>query len=702
MHPNELIHESSPYLLGHAYNPVLWQPWGTKALSQAKQENKLILISIGYSACHWCHVMEKECFEDAEVANLMNQFFVCIKVDREERPDIDQIYLEAVQIMTGQGGWPLNCFTLPNQKPIYGGTYFQKNDWKNILFNLANYWKNKPQEASDYAHQLAQALQESKTPVSSDLPQNRELFFFDLAKLAETWLPYLDHENGGFLGAPKFPLPGNWSFLLGLSCILKSIDEEILSQKILDSVQTTLHKMAFGGIFDQLGGGFARYSTDAYWFLPHFEKMLYDNAQLISLYSSAYTFNKNPTYKKVVRDIIKFVNRDLYFNEGAYFSALDADSEGVEGKYYVWKQSELKTLLGSFEPVFSLYYHIEPNGNWEENNILYRKEIHPPLHEKLGLSEKEFEEEIERCKRTLLTHRYTRIGPGLDDKILVSWNSLLLKGLCASYAAFGDSEYLGMATQTASFIINHLVKGGEVFRSYKNEEAKINGFLEDYAFLADAFLSMYQVTFEEIWVYRAEDLIQQIFLKFQADSSPLFYFTSQTSTPLIARKIDIQDSVIPSSNAILARALFKLGHYLLNDVYAQRAINMLKEVQSKIFTNGPSYYEWANLALEINDTYEICIIGPKAEPFRKEIEKYYIPYKALSGKTIPALNVGNHLNYIPQISSEGYLPVIFEKLPITKESTQGHTYIYICKNKVCELPFTSVQSAVQSLRLPEN
>jgi len=670
MEPNELIHETSPYLLQHAHNPVKWFPWGEKALEKARQENKLILVSIGYSACHWCHVMERECFEDLTVAGIMNTNFVCIKVDREERPDIDQVYLEAVQIMTGHGGWPLNCICLPNQEPLYGGTYFPREDWKNILINLATYWEKNAAEAKTYASSLTQELQDKSfrgIQKEINLPNAKE---FETA-----WTPYLDFKDGGFRGAPKFPLPCAWTFLLDLLGTKIREDGEIQNFLFL-----TLDRMVQGGIYDQLGGGFSRYSTDNHWFAPHFEKMLYDNAQLLSLYAYAYKVSNNPEYAQAIRDTLHFLDRDLRSKQGLYYSALDADSEGVEGKYYVWTQNELKNHLGSLEPLFSLYYHIQPEGNWEGSNILYRRPSQPPVHEKMGYSKQEWDKEMDKCKRTLMTVRYTRVPPGLDNKILCSWNALMIKGICDAYRSLPEPSLLENAISLARYIWENFKSGKKIYRMKKEEHIGIPGFLDDYAFLADAFLHLYQVSFEEEWVIKAEEILEMIEMGFQDPDHALFYYTHIDEKSLIARKKEIQDSVTPSSNSVLAWVYYTMGKLLYNEVFLQKAGEMLEAVCSKMLHYAPSYANWSRLALELErGSLEISILGPEAIEYRKEIEFSPNPHKMLSG--------------IVMNGSESHLPIIKEK----SLNNDKKTRIYICRNQVCSAPLFNVQEALSLL-----
>ncbi len=476
---NRLANSASPYLLQHAHNPVDWYPWGAEALQKAKSENKLILVSIGYSACHWCHVMEHESFEDEKVAAVMNEYFVCIKVDREERPDVDQIYMSAIQLMTGRGGWPLNCICLPDQRPIYGGTYFRKNDWVSLLFNLADFYKQKPAEAEEYAVKLTEGIRQYESVQFVDVqPEYKRE---NLEEILDNWQRYFDKTEGGMGSSPKFPMPNNWQFLMRYAHLMK--DENIAQQ-----VKLTLHKMAYGGIYDHIGGGFARYSVDGRWHVPHFEKMLYDNAQLVSLYSEAAVWqapSKSPPegetlrhynqfYYQIVDEVITFVKRELTSPDGGFYSALDADSEGVEGKFYTFTKGEIEQILGNDADLFCIYYHVTDDGNWEEENtnVFFRKESDEQLAAKLGLSVDELVSGINTARDKILEARSKRVRPGLDYKILTSWNGLMLKGLCEAYRAFNKAEYLKLALQNAQFLVNNLVTMGHRLNRIYKENAE--------------------------------------------------------------------------------------------------------------------------------------------------------------------------------------------------------------------------------------
>lgn len=664
---NKLIQETSPYLLQHAHNPVDWYPWGSEALDRARAENKLILISIGYSACHWCHVMEHESFEDEGVAAIMNRHFICIKIDREERPDIDQIYMIAVQLMTGSGGWPLNCICLPDQRPVYGGTYFRKEDWKNLLLNLADLWREKPREAIEYAERLTDGI--NQTEQLKFIDQAPEYTGDDLLAIFNPLKRTFDMVNGGYSRAPKFPLPNNWQFILRYACLMK---DETAKQ----ACSITLQKMAFGGIYDHIGGGFARYSVDGLWHVPHFEKMLYDNAQLVSLYSEAYQYHPNDLFKNVVYETLEWVNREMLSPGGGFYSALDADSEGVEGRFYTFTRSELAGLLEEDEEMFSLYYNVTENGNWEEEhtNIFFRKYEDEDIIRMLKLSEPEFYERFNRAKLKVFEYRNRRVHPGLDDKILTSWNGMMLKGYTDAYRVFDEPDFLKAAITNAGFILSNLIKDdGGLYRSYKNGKAAINAFLDDYALVAEGFISLYEATFNEKWLFEARKLMDFALQNFHDPGSGMFFYTSSQDTQLIARKFELMDNVIPASNSVIASNLYKLGHFFDEPAYLETAKQMLRNIAPNIKSYASSYTNWAILMLnEVFGVYEIAVTGSKAEDKRREIEKYYIPNKILLGGTSGSL-------------------------PLLQDKRSSETKIFVCKNRTCKMPVTEVIEAVKQI-----
>jgi uncharacterized protein len=673
--PNALIHSTSPYLLQHAYNPVKWFPWGEEALSKAKNENKLLMISIGYSSCHWCHVMERESFEDEEVATVMNKFFVCIKVDREERPDIDQIYMDAVQLMSGSGGWPLNCFVLPDQRPIYGGTYFPRDKWHQILLQLAGLYRTEPDKCNGYAEELMQGIRKMEMihPAAAD-----ENFEMDWNDIFNRWSKQFDEEEGGSLRVPKFPMPDNYKFLL--SYWYFSNDESCKAH-----IQLTLKKMAFGGIYDQLAGGFARYSTDKEWKVPHFEKMLYDNAQLVSLYVNAWQAFKDPMYEEVVHQTLSFVHKEMTSKNGGFYSALDADSEGKEGKYYTWKKSELKELLGADAALFFDYYNVNELGYWEEEQyILLKKNNDEVVAQRNSIEVSELRQRINVMKHILLMEREQRTKPGLDDKIICGWNALMLKGYVDAYLAFEDLNYLMAAEHNAAFILNFLsVSDGGLIRTCmdKGEIGKktdsIPAFLDDYAFSIDAFVALYQATFNEKYLAQANVWMEYIIRYFSDEQNRYFYFTSSKSESLISRKIDLQDNVIPSANAMMAQNLFLLGRYNENSKYEERAKMMVHPMKENIRRSTQWFSRWAQVMLFFSKPfYEVVVSGADAVKLRQESEKHYLPNTLFAGSI-----------------STSDLPLLSNRF------VKGETLLYVCRDKVCRLPvktFTEVLKQIHT------
>jgi len=673
-HTNQLINETSPYLLQHAHNPVNWYPWGEEAWKKANDENKLVLISIGYSACHWCHVMEHESFENDSTAKLMNEYFICIKVDREERPDIDQIYMSAVQLMTGSGGWPLNCFTLPDGRPIYGGTYFPTANWNQILVQLSTFYKKDPAKANEYATELTQGINKMELVKVNEDPIDFNMK--DLDAIVAAWKNQFDTVEGGPNRAPKFPLPNNYEFLLRYA--VASGDNEVLKH-----VNLTLEKMAYGGIYDQIGGGFARYSTDTYWKVPHFEKMLYDNAQLVSLYSKAYQQSKNPLYKEIVYETLEFIQREMTSVQGGFYSAIDADSEGKEGKFYVWKLDELKEVLNELEApkafeIISEYFNINKTGYWEEENyILLRKKTPEEIAKKFSVSTGELNALIAEAKKLLLTARSKRIRPGLDDKILVSWNALMISGYCDAYKAFGDEQFLSPAKKNASLILRQMrTKDGGLFHSYKNGTAKINGYLEDYSFMIESLLSLYECTFDEIYLNEANSFAEYAFTHFYDETAGSFWFTSNLDPALIARKKEIQDNVIPASNSAMAKALFNLGIHFENKKFTDTASKMLHNIVKEMERYGSGYSNWAILMLNLTQDFrEIVITGDSAHKKRKELQSYYLPNTLFAGSL-----------------KESELPLLLYR------TAEPKTLIYVCENRVCKLPVEKVEEALELLK----
>ena len=673
---NQLIHESSPYLLQHAYNPVHWLPWSDDAFARAKQENKLVLISIGYSACHWCHVMEHESFEDKAVAEIMNANFICIKVDREERPDVDQVYMTAVQIMTGSGGWPLNCFTLPDGRPIYGGTYFPQQEWVKVLRTLADYYKNETERVYQYANELTAAVRKADLlPPYSEKPS----FSKDtLIACVENWTKRFDNEEGGPKKVPKFPLPNNYKFLLRYSQTLNQWEK----LQLIKHIDLTLTKMAYGGINDQIGGGFARYSTDGEWKVPHFEKMLYDNAQLVSLYSEAYQLSKNPLYKQMVYETLDFIEREMTSPEGAFYSALDADSEGEEGKYYVWTKEELMNITNADFSLFKEYFNVNDIGLWEEENyILLRKKSDEEIAKQFHLNTKELQSKIGMLKNKVLAEREKRIKPGLDNKILTSWNALMIKGYADAYLVFSDEKFINKAITAADFLLKNLLReDGGLWHQATNKPStknRINGFHEDYAFTIEAFVSLYQASLEEKYLTYAKSFTEYAIKHFYDPVSGMFFFTSDLDPELISRKLEIQDNVTPASNSSMALSLFYLATYFDSHEYLSMSEKMLKQVHQEMINYGSAYSNWAILQLYFTQPfYQLVIVGNSVEEKRQELSKHYLPNMIFAGSKL-----------------DSNLTLLKNKY------SEGRTLIYVCENKTCKNPTENIREALEQMSL---
>ncbi len=654
--PNRLLRSTSPYLLQHAYNPVDWYEWGSEALARAKSENKPILVSIGYSSCHWCHVMERESFENSEIAAIMNEQLVCIKVDREERPDIDQIYMEAVQAMGLNGGWPLNVFLTPDQKPFYGGTYFQPMQWSRLITLLSKAFNERRSEINRSADELTRHLN------SSQLQRHGEAFFSesDFHAAFNILESKFDSQFGGMDRAPKFVMPTIWLWLL-------RYHHHSMNTVARDMVLHTLRRLSEGGIYDQLGGGFSRYSVDARWFAPHFEKMLYDNAQLLSLYAEAFRVSPDPAFQSVVYETVGWLEREMRHPEGGFYSALDADSEGEEGKFYTWTQAELNDALGPDAGSFNRFFQATNAGNWEDGrNILYRigGPVMEPDQETLG-----------RCKLKLLKIREERVAPGLDDKILTGWNAMLITGLTDAFRSFGDPALLDLAIGAARFIETKLMDGLKCYRSYKERRSESTGFLEDYAHLIQAWLALYECTFDEVWVYRAAAICEYVISQFKDTDDGFFFVTSADAEKLIARKKDLFDNVIPSPNSVMARNLFRLGVMLDREEWRKDAVLMAKAMRPH-FIKEPGYLSnWGIAAMETTlRFYETVVTGPEAMAFQKRLLNQYHPFSVLMGAIESA------------------------KLPLVKDRVNSHnTLIHVCVDNACQLPVGSVHEALQLL-----
>lgn len=672
MHTNRLSQSSSPYLLQHAHNPVDWYPWGEEALNKAQEEHKPILVSIGYSACHWCHVMERESFENEQIAKIMNTHFICIKVDREERPDVDQVYMEAVHAMGLQGGWPLNVFLLPDQRPFYGGTYFPAQGWTNLLKQIGKVFKDRYDDLAKSAEGFMKSLGASEierfglTPTGTE--HRREELHAVFKKMAENF----DHRKGGMDHAPKFPMPIVYSLLLKEYATNGT-------QAALDHATLTLDQMALGGIYDQIGGGFTRYSTDSDWFVPHFEKMLYDNGQLVSLYAEAYQATKKPLYQQTVYQTINWLEREMMNPKGGFYSALDADSDGEEGKFYLWRPEEVKAVLGPDADLIIDYYHLTKKGNWEPGkNIPYRTETDTEFANNHRLEPEEWQDQVLAAHIQLLSAREKRIRPGLDDKVLAGWNGLMCTGLAHAYAAFGEPKHLQMAIGNMSFILDEMYTEDKLWRNYKNGKASIPAYLEDYAAVIQALVTLYQVTFDESWLDQARKLIDYTLFNFYDPTEDFFFFTDANSEKLIARKKEIFDNVIPSSNSLMAENLYNLGILLDDAAYTEKALKMISRVKELLPQAPKDLANWAGLLSKLTSpTAEIAIVGDNTEEAMLALNQRYFPNKVVVAKKPGARS---NLALL-----EG------------REMINGKTTYFLCYNKTCQLPVNSLNELLDQL-----
>jgi len=646
---------------------VDWYPWGEEAFARAKKENKPVIISIGYASCHWCHVMEKESFEDDSVAAFMNEHFISIKVDREERPDIDQIYIEVAQMINGSAGWPLNSIVLPDAKPFFAGTYYPKNQWLELLSKVIDLWENDRAVIQNQATQITNGIKSS--PLYEEA--NSSDFSSEQLELSiDNWLQMFDKKEGGLNRAPKFPMPTNLEALLLLSKVHNNKEAH-------EIVNLTLTKMAAGGIYDQVGGGFARYSTDGYWKVPHFEKMLYDNGQLLSVYAKAYQLTKDPLYEQIVSETIAYLQREMRSASGGYYSSLDADSEGEEGLFYIWEAEEIDEALQDKANIVKEYYQVTDKGNWEHgHNILLVDKNLDKLAKKHELSVDSLQHLIMSVKSQLLQKRTEKTRPALDDKIITSWNALTIIGLANAYRAFQNDQYLSMAVDGGNFIVDHLMKEDDrLDRIFKNGESSINAFLDDYAFTISAFIMLYQATFDIVWLSKAKLLTDYVLEHFDDPSTGYFFYTSDIDQPLIARKVDNIDNVIPSANSEMARNLFILGKYFYNQSYLERSDKMLLGMSNFMQQHTASFVNWFHLyLLKSGEFYEVAIVGDNYGELKSKMEQSFLPNVILLGGDI-----------------ESELELLQNKL------IKDETWVYVCKDKMCKLPVDNVASALAQM-----
>ncbi len=664
MNRNNLHLSKSPYLQQHALNPVHWQAWNSQILAEAKEADHLLIISIGYSACHWCHVMEREVFEHEDAAEVMNRSFVSIKVDREERPDIDEIYMRALQLMNGQGGWPLNVVCLPDGKPIWGATYVPKDRWIKVLNQLAEMYQEDRDQVLNYANQLTEGIRNSML-VSLDR-RPLEITASDLDTQVKQWSKSFDYQEGGSDRAPKFPMPVNWNFLLEFGVVHEN-------EAILNQVELSLDKMAMGGIYDQIGGGFARYSVDARWKVPHFEKMLYDNAQLISLYSKAFRHFKKDIYREVVEENWAFLKREMLDKSGAWYSALDADSEGEEGKFYIWQGEELQSLIPVEDwAIFSAYYSINDDGYWEKGNyILLRKSSDEEIAKRFGINAKQLKEKVNGWKELLMTERSKRTRPGLDNKALCSWNALMITAACEAYQAFKSEDFLQSAIKTAAWILDsQSQKDDLLLHAWQEGESHIEGLLEDYAFSIEAFIHLWQCSGEEQYLKQAEKWSYKVIAEFEDKESGLFFTRPKNGEALISPSLETQDNVIPSANSTMAHNLHRLGLVLGKSSWTEQAQQNLAHLKKQMLDYGESFANWSRLALyNSHDFYEIAIIGKESSRVQEELNRNLKP-----------LEFTFHSEQSTELA-------VFQNRYV-----KDKTLIYPCQGGSCNLPYEEITS----------
>ncbi len=677
--PNHLINETSPYLLQHANNPVDWYPWGEEALSKAQSEDKPILLSIGYSACHWCHVMERESFEDPGIARIMNDNYVCIKVDREERPDLDSIYMNAVQALTGGGGWPMTVFLTPDARPFYGGTYFPPEDrggmvgFPKLLTRVAEAFRTRRGEVMQTTNELLNHIQ-PQPPARGANPLSAEVLHDAMATLVQGF----DFDNGGFGSAPKFPQPMIYDFLLHYHHINKD-------PFALQMVEMSAERMGRGGMYDQIGGGFHRYSTDAQWLVPHFEKMLYDNALLSRLYLHLFQATGNGWYQRIAEETMDYVLREMTDPAGGFYSTQDADSEGVEGKFFVWSVDEIVGLLGPEDgPVVAGYLGATVEGNFEGRNILHLPEATGPYAEKHGLSIEELIDKVQRGKNLLLEERETRIHLARDDKVLTAWNGLMIRSFAEAASILERDDYRQAAINSATFILDNLRRDGRLLRTYKDGHAKLNGYLEDYSFMAHGLLALYEATFDSRWFDEANSLGRDMIDLFWDEAQGIFYDTSRDHEALVVRPRDFFDNATPCGGSVATSVLLQLGVLTGDGEYSRRASVAMHAVQQHLARIAQGMGRWlANVCFYTSAPKEIAIIGdPSSADSRaliREVYRRYLPNKVVAGASSP-------------VPDDPAMPLLNERGMI-----DGRPTAYVCENYSCQLPVTTPEELASQL-----
>jgi uncharacterized protein YyaL (SSP411 family) len=677
---NRLAAETSPYLLQHAENPVDWYPWGEEALAKARKEDKPILVSVGYSACHWCHVMEHESFENAEIAATMNDLFVNIKVDREERPDLDSLYMSAVQSMTGHGGWPLNVFLTPDGTPFYGGTYFPPDDrmgmpgFPKVLEAVASAFRERREEVEENAQQIRELLRRA----TKELPKPDELTPEVLAEASEQLGQSFDARNGGFGGAPKFPQPAALEFLLRQ-------DKRGGGQREAIMVQRTLDRMASGGIYDQIGGGFHRYAVDAVWLVPHFEKMLYDNAQLASVYLAGYQAYDDDRYRQVAEETLDFVKRELTDPDGGFYATLDADTAGHEGLFYTWTAAELDEVLGEDAAVARLWFNVEPDGNFEGRTVLATPRTAADVADRLGIIETALTESVTRIKRRLLEVREERERPGRDEKVITGWNGLMLRAFADGSRILERDDFREVAVRNAEFVLKRLQRDGRLLRSWKDGDARIGGFLEDYAFFIDGLLALYRATLDARWLDEAIRLANLMVAEFGDPDGPGFYDTSSSHETPVARPRDLHDGATPAGNSVAADVLLRLGAMTGNDDYSGRASELLRTMASTMREHPLATGRYLSAAdFYLGPVKEVALAGDRDSPELKAL------VDALYDGFQPNVIAG----YVDQDRGD-----LAERLPFLQDRPprEGRATAYVCEHFACLPPVHDPEALLRQL-----
>ena len=683
--PNRLINETSPYLLQHANNPVDWYPWGEEALERARSEDKPILLSIGYSACHWCHVMERESFENETIAGLMNDNFISIKVDREERPDLDQVYMQAVQMLTGSGGWPMTVFLTPEGKPFYGGTYFPPEDrqsmpgFPRLLTSIAEAYSTNRGEIDRVTQQLTTQMSQS-----NQVSQGTSILTVDILHQAYSSLATnFDYQNGGFGNAPKFPQPMTPEFLLRYY-------HHGYNPRALELVELTLEKMAYGGIYDQIGGGFHRYSTDAYWLVPHFEKMLYDNALLARVYLHTYLITGRALYRRVVEETLDYVLREMTDSSGGFYSAQDADSEGVEGKFFVWSPDEINSVMGDADgEVFAGYYGVTAGGNFEGKNILNIRQDPEEFAETKGLTADQLGDIINRGSKALLEVRDQRIHPMRDDKVLASWNGLMLRSFAEAAAALGRPDYLAVAIKNAEFLAGSMKSGGRLLRTYRDGQAKLLGYLEDYSFVIDGLLALYEATFDLRWLDEAVTLADSMIELFWDEGIGGFYDTGSDHETLVVRPRDVFDNAQPCGGSVASDVLLRLAVFTGNNDYSAKATVPLRSLHQAMSQSPGGTGHWLSaLDFYVSPPKEIAVIGPRDDPTTQAlldtVFHRFLPNKVVMGVETPLIPADDN--------SEADIPLL-----AGRGMVGGLPSAYVCQNYACQLPVTDPAGLAEQL-----